>query len=67
MITVTHPDRLLSTGEAAKVIGLSRRTLSKYARDGRLHPALIMPGDRPTYWWNIDDLRRQLRALGRDE
>lgn len=64
MIVMSPTDRLLTTGEAAKVIGLSRRTLSKYAREGRLHPALTMPGTRPTYWWDEDDLREQVRKLG---
>jgi excisionase family DNA binding protein len=63
-VIVMSADRLLSTGEAAKALGLSRRTLSKYALQGRLRPAVTMPGRRAHYWWDLDDLRRQLRSLG---
>jgi hypothetical protein len=66
LIVVTRPDRLLTTGEAANAIGLSRRTLSKYAREGPLRPAVTMPGLRPTYWW--DPTRRAgVSAQGRSE
>jgi DNA-binding transcriptional MerR regulator len=58
-------ERLVGTGEAAKALGLSRRTLSRYAAEGRLTPAATSPpGRRVHYWWDLDDLRRQLRALG---
>lgn len=58
------PERLLSTGEAAQALGLSRRTLSRYAADGRLTPAVTAPGRRAHYWWDLDDTRRQLREMG---
>jgi excisionase family DNA binding protein len=67
LIAVPEAERLLSTGEAAKALGLSRRTLSRYAADGRLTPAVKAPGLRAHYWWDLDDLRRQLRALGQRE
>jgi excisionase family DNA binding protein len=67
LIAVPEADRLLSTGEAAKALGLSRRTLSRYAAEGRLAPAVKAPGRRAHYWWDLDDLRRQLRALGQRE
>lgn len=56
-------DRLLSTGEAADALGLSRRTLSRWAADGRLTPAVVSPGQRTSYWWDLEDTRRQLRAM----
>jgi DNA-binding transcriptional MerR regulator len=57
--------RLLSTGEAAAELGISRRTLSGYARDGILKPAEVLPGPvRRHYRWDLDDLRRQLREIG---
>jgi DNA-binding transcriptional MerR regulator len=61
---VPDTERLLSTGEAAKALGLARRTLSRYAAEGRLTPAVVAPGRRAHYWWNLDDLRQQLRTLG---
>jgi DNA-binding transcriptional MerR regulator len=61
---VPDTERLLSTGEAAKALGLARRTLSRYAAEGRLTPAVVAPGRRAHYWWDLDDLRHQLRTLG---
>jgi excisionase family DNA binding protein len=58
-----HVGRLLSTGEIAKALGLSRRTLSRWAADGRLDPAVVAPGKRARYWWNLEDTRRQLREM----
>lgn len=60
---MSEAGRLLSTGEVAKVLGLSRRTLSRWAADGRLSPAVVAPGQRARYWWDLDDTRRQLREL----
>lgn len=57
-------ERLLSTGEAARALGLSRRTLARWAADGRLTPAVVSPGKRTRYWWDLDDTRRQIRAFG---
>ncbi|MGI5129530.1 helix-turn-helix domain-containing protein [Pseudonocardia sp. CA-107938] len=52
-------DRLLSTGEAARALGLSTRSLARWAKEGMVTPALVTPGGQ--YRWNLDDLRRQLR------
>ena len=63
MIGVTdRATRLVSTGEAARAIGISRRTLSHYAQTKQLSPALVLPSGR--YKWDVADLRRQLRELG---
>jgi DNA-binding transcriptional MerR regulator len=57
---------LVSTGEAAEALGIARRTLSRYAREGRVTPAVVLPGRaRDHYRWDVADLRRQLRELGR--
>lgn len=57
---------LVSTGEAAEALGIARRTLSRYAREGRVTPPVVLPGRaRDHYRWDVDDLRRQLRELGR--
>ena len=63
MIGVTdRAARLVSTGEAARALGIARRTLSHYAQTKQLIPALVLPSGR--YKWDLDDVRRQLRAVG---
>jgi DNA-binding transcriptional MerR regulator len=56
-----RPERLLSTGEAARALGISRRTLAHYARTGQLEPTLVLPSGY--YKWDLEDIRRQLREL----
>jgi len=51
-------DRLLSTGEAARALGLSSRSLARWAREGKVTPALTTPGGQ--YRFRLDDLRREL-------
>jgi excisionase family DNA binding protein len=36
--------RLISTGEAARLLGVSQPTLNRAVRRGRLHPTLTTPG-----------------------
>jgi DNA-binding transcriptional MerR regulator len=54
-------DRLLTTSEAAKAMGLSRATLASYARRGLLTPRMILPTGH--YRWSLPDIERQLREL----
>ena len=54
-------DRLLTTTEAAKAMGLSRATLASYARRGLLTPRMILPTGH--YRWSLPDIERQLREL----
>lgn len=54
-------ERLLSTGEAAREIGVARRTLAAWAAEGRVRPALYTAGGHAR--WDTVDLRRQLDAL----
>ncbi len=57
---------LLTSGEAAKLLGIARRTLSRYAAEGRLTPAVTIPGrGRVTYKWDVETLRAQWRELSR--
>jgi predicted site-specific integrase-resolvase len=51
--------RLLTSSEAAKVIGISARSLSRWVQDGKLVPTLTTPGGQAR--WDLDDLRGQLR------
>lgn len=52
---------LLTTAGAAKVLGISRRTLSRYAQEGQLKPTLILPSGH--YRWALSDIRAQLQRL----
>ncbi|WP_310278052.1 helix-turn-helix domain-containing protein [Haloactinomyces albus] len=54
-------DRLLTSGQLAKELGLSHRSVSHYAQTGQLEPALVTPGGH--YRWDVDDVRRQLREM----
>ncbi|NHD17891.1 MULTISPECIES: helix-turn-helix domain-containing protein [unclassified Actinopolyspora] len=54
-------DRLLTSGELAKALGISHQSITHYARTGQLNPALTTPGGH--YRWDLDDVKRQLREL----
>ncbi|QYN36605.1 helix-turn-helix domain-containing protein [Pseudonocardia sp. DSM 110487] len=57
---------LLTTTQAARELGVSARSLARWAQEGRLKPALITPGgDKRSgrYLWDLDDLRDQLLKL----
>lgn len=57
---------LLTSGEAAKMLGIARRTLSRYAAEGRLTPTVTIPGrGRVTYKWDAERLRAQWHELSR--
>lgn len=51
-------ERLLSTGEAARALGIDRTTLSRYALDGTVTPTWRTPGGHAR--WDLDDLKHQL-------
>lgn len=50
---------LVTTTEAAKRIGVSRRTLAQWWGDGKVTPTSITLGGHAR--WDVDDLRRQIR------
>jgi predicted site-specific integrase-resolvase len=52
------PDQHVSTETAAQEIGVAYRTLLRWARAGKVRPAMYTPGGQ--YRWDLDDLRRQL-------
>ncbi len=55
-------DDLLSTGAAAAAIGVARTTLHRWWHEDHIvTPTLITAGGHAR--WDIEDLRRQLRAL----
>jgi predicted site-specific integrase-resolvase len=55
----------VSTSVAAAAIGVTRGTLVRWWNDGTVTPALLTPGGHAR--WDIDDLRKQLRAKRRGE
>ena len=60
---MSERERLATTGQAARELGISARTLAHYAQTGQLEPALVMPSGH--YRWDVEDIRRQLRELRR--
>ena len=57
---------LLTTGEVAKELGVSRAAVLAWVRDGKITPTLTTPGGHHRF--DLDDVRRQLRELRqRDE
>jgi excisionase family DNA binding protein len=54
-------DRLLTTGELARELGLSARSIARWAQEGKLQPTLVTPGGQ--YRWQTEDVREQLRQL----
>ncbi len=57
-------DRLLTSGEAADEIGISRASLQRWAREGKVQPVMTTPGGQ--YRWELTDLRRQLGMQPQD-
>jgi len=51
----------LSSGELADELGLARRTITRYAREGWITPAIVTPGGR--YRWNLDRVQVELAEL----
>ncbi|MCI2416313.1 helix-turn-helix domain-containing protein [Saccharopolyspora sp. K220] len=52
---------LISSAELAKRLGLARRTISNYAQQGLITPALVTPGGQ--YRWRYEDVVAEMRAL----
>lgn len=57
-------ERLISTGEVAKALGLSRSSIARYAADGRLTPELVTPGGQ--YRWDLESVKAELRKLAQE-
>ncbi|MGI8310559.1 helix-turn-helix domain-containing protein [Saccharopolyspora hattusasensis] len=53
--------RLLSSGELAKELGISRRSISRYADEGLISIALVTPGGK--YRFDLETVREELRKL----
>jgi DNA-binding transcriptional MerR regulator len=55
---------LVSTGEAARLLGLNPRTLARYVERGWIIPDLTLPTGQ--FRWDVEKLRQQINALPRD-
>lgn len=53
------PPKYVSTGVAAKALGVDRGTLARWWANGDVTPAYVTPGGQAR--WDMDDLKRQLR------
>jgi hypothetical protein len=60
VIVVADPE-LVPTADAARQIGISSRTLARYAQQGVVRPAVVLPSGHLR--WDVADLRRQLSEL----
>jgi excisionase family DNA binding protein len=54
-------DRLVTTAEATRLLGVSRSTVQRYVKAGLLRPAHVLPSGHLR--WDLDDLRRQLHEV----
>jgi DNA-binding transcriptional MerR regulator len=52
-------ERLLSTGQAAKAIGVAPSSLSHWVTRGLIEPTLVTPGGQ--YRFDLDDLKAQMQ------
>jgi excisionase family DNA binding protein len=57
--------KYLTTAEVAKLVGLSRRTLQRYHREGVIEPEYVTAGGHAR--WDPDRIIEQLRALRRKD
>ncbi|MCH6165159.1 MerR family DNA-binding transcriptional regulator [Pseudonocardia alaniniphila] len=55
------PDELVHTSEAAKALGISARSIARWAAEGKIVPNLRTPGGHMR--WDVEGLRKQLYAL----
>jgi len=58
---MSRPGALLTTAQVAKPLGISSRTLVRYAERGWVTPARVLPSGHSR--WSLEDVRRQLDAL----
>jgi DNA-binding transcriptional MerR regulator len=54
-------NELLTTAQAARLLGISTRTLVRYAERGYVKPEMVLPSGHRR--WILDDVRRQLREV----
>ncbi|GAA4837612.1 MerR family DNA-binding transcriptional regulator [Saccharopolyspora rosea] len=54
-------NRLVTSGELARELGISPRTVARYVRDGLLKPTETTLGGH--YRWDVEQVREQIREL----
>lgn len=57
--------RLVPSGEAARALGISARTLQRYVKAGLVTPDLTLASGQ--YRWDVARLREQINALSAPE
>jgi excisionase family DNA binding protein len=55
------PGKLVSTGEAARMLGVNLRTLQRWASEGQIKPDWITPGGHMR--WDVERLLREIKEL----
>jgi hypothetical protein len=60
-----EPDRLLTTGEVARALRISRGAVLKWAVEGYLVPTLTTAGGH--HRWDLEDVREQIREMNRKQ
>ncbi len=64
---MADPEELVDTATAARLIGISPRTLNRLAGEGRLTPAGATGTTRRHYRWSMPELRAEFRELYREK
>ena len=60
-------DRLMHTSEIAELLGVSRQSVARWVREGRLKAIAISVGPRPIYRIRASDYRAFLNRYVRGE
>lgn len=62
---MSMPPPPVTTGVAARALGIGRATLARWWSDGKVEPAFITAGGHAR--WDVDDLKRQIEAWRKRE
>lgn len=62
-ITLVSNGEYVTTGVAARALGIHIRTLQKWRTDGLVTPATFTARGIPR--WDVEELRRQVAAVGK--
>lgn len=58
MTIVSAAEKLLTTAELARELGVTARTVLRYVERGYLRPTRVLPSGHRR--WSVEDVRRQL-------